>query len=230
MNDQALPRLVPWARIGPWRGRPEVAQISVAAPPFPSIREIQSCLTHLRDQGYREVVTGALNPADALVFIDAGFSTRERLHLLAHDMRSVPARSIRTRRARRLDHAAVLEIDGRAFVDFWALDELGLRNALQATPTTRFRVAEHDGVPAAYAITGRAIDNGYLQRIAVDPSAQGTGLGAGLVADALGWLARHKVSRALVNTQLDNEAALKLYLRCGFERLPVGLCVLGRAL
>jgi ribosomal-protein-alanine N-acetyltransferase len=124
----------------------------------------------------------------------------------------------------------VLEIDGRAFVDFWALDELGLRNALQATPTTRFRVAEHDGVPAAYAITGRAIDNGYLQRIAVDPSVQGTGLGAGLVADALGWLARHKVSRALVNTQLDNEAALKLYLRCGFERLPVGLCVLGRAL
>jgi len=219
-----------WARVGPWRGRSDIALITLAAPPPPTPAELTKCLAKLRDDGYAEVVTGALSPADTLVFVDAGFSTREKLHLLDHDMRNVPRRSITTRRARRADHDAVLTIDARAFHDFWVLDRDGLHNALDATPMTRFRVVEVDGRPAAYAITGRASDKGYLQRIAVDPDAQGTGLGSGLVADALVWLVRHGVARTLVNTQLDNDAALALYDACGFRRLPVGLCVLGRAL
>jgi hypothetical protein len=51
-----------------------------------------------------------------------------------------------------------------------------------------------------------------------------------LVADALTWLRRHSVRRTVVNTQLANESALALYEACGFERLPVGLNVLGRDL
>ena len=51
-----------------------------------------------------------------------------------------------------------------------------------------------------------------------------------LIADALWWLRRRAVDRALVNTQLENTVALSLYESCGFRRLPVGLCVLGRTL
>jgi ribosomal protein S18 acetylase RimI-like enzyme len=43
-------------------------------------------------------------------------------------------------------------------------------------------------------------------------------------------LRRHRADRALVNTQVDNEPALALYLRCGFEELPTGLCVMSRPL
>jgi hypothetical protein len=50
------------------------------------------------------------------------------------------------------------------------------------------------------------------------------------VIDALRWLQHHDVNRALVNTQWTNEGALALYESCGFRRLPVGLCVLDRAL
>ena len=47
-----------------------------------------------------------------------------------------------------------------------------------------------------YAISGRSDGRGYLQRLAVDSSVAGLGVGWSLVADALGWMRRRGVSRA----------------------------------
>jgi ribosomal protein S18 acetylase RimI-like enzyme len=69
-----------------------------------------------------------------------------------------------------------------------------------------------------------------VQRLAVDPSAEGAGYGHALLVDGLHWLRVHGSARALVNTQEGNTRALGLYTRAGFTRLPVGLCVLGREL
>jgi ribosomal protein S18 acetylase RimI-like enzyme len=41
---------------------------------------------------------------------------------------------------------------------------------------------------------------------------------------------RRGVSRAFVNTQVGNDAALNLYRRCGFRELTVGLRILARPL
>ena len=70
---------------------------------------------------------------------------------------------------------------------------------------------------AAFAITGVANRVGYLQRLAVDPSAQRRGLGHALVADSLDWMHRRGATTAMVNTAFDNEAALGLY---DIVRLP----------
>jgi GNAT superfamily N-acetyltransferase len=51
-----------------------------------------------------------------------------------------------------------------------------------------------------------------------------------LLQDGLRWLRERGATRALVNTQEHNTRALTLYQHCGFTRLPVGLCVLGREL
>lgn len=219
-----------WARAVPWRGQPHVALLTLGTMPPPTAGVVERCLARLRAEGYTSVVTGALNPADSMAFVDAGFAARERLHLLAHDMRTLPPIAGLTRRARHSDHPALLALDATAFDDFWHLDERGLLDALRATPATRFRVGEADGRLVAYAISGRAGTHGYLQRVAVHPEARGRGWGRELVADALHWLARHGVTRTLVNTQLDNEDALQLYAGCGFKQLPVGLCVFGRSL
>lgn len=194
---------------------------------------MEACLDPLRRNGYRAVVTTAMPPGDALAFIDAGFDVRERLHLLEHDLHEVPEprRVLRLRRAWRADRDPVLHLDGLAFDDFWRLDDQGLRDALHATPSVRFRIGESaSGHLDAYSIIGRAGRQGYLQRVAVHPSRRRQGWGVVLVADALRWLARHDVRRALVNTQWSNAGALALYEACGFRRLPVGLCVLDRAL
>ncbi len=218
-----------WIRVRSWRGDGDVAYLAVGADRPPPPEFVDRCLETLREQGRTRVVTSALAPADALPFVDAGFTVRERLHLLAHDMTGLVAPDRSTRRARNADHPAVLALDHLAFDEFWRFDGAGLDDAIRATPVARFRVAGDDGV-AAYAISGRSASLGYLQRLAVAPSARREGWGRVVVADSLRWLNRHGVRRTLVNTQLDNSSALALYEACGFRRLAVGLCVLGRPL
>jgi ribosomal protein S18 acetylase RimI-like enzyme len=231
LNSHTLRWRGGWARIGPFRSDADVARLTMGtdAPPSPSV--IERCLGEAQARSYKAVVTNALSQADSAPFVDAGFAVRERLHLLAHDLDQLPPPTGSTRRARRHDHPAILDLDATAFDGDWRLDHDGLVDALRATPVTRFRVAPDASEPiTAYAVTGRSARSGYLQRIAVHADARRRGFARTLIADALWWLRRRAADRALVNTQLDNTAALSLYESCGFRRLPVGLCVLGRTL
>ena len=217
------------ARTGPWRGDRHVALLTpVPDSPPPSGAFIRRCLDELASRGYRRVVTGALAPAEQLGFLDAGFEVAEELYLLGHDMRDLePRPRLPLRRGRREDHPAVLAVDTASFSPFWRLDEAGLIDTLQATPRVRFRVAHDlDDAVIGYAIVGRAGRRGYLQRLAVAPDARLGGLGSALVLDGLWWLRRWRVTRALVNTQHDNDGALALYERLGFAPEPIGLSVL----
>lgn len=219
-----------WARLGTWRGSDGLASLTLGAESPPSPEFVGECIERLRQSGYTSVVTNALTAADSLPFVDAGFRVRERLHLLAHDMADIPEAHITTRRARRRDRPGVLALDAQAFEPFWRLDAPGLTDALAATPSSRFRTVRDGEAIAAYGIAGRAGRQGYIQRIAVDPSHRRIGLGRALIADALGWLSRRGARRTVVNTQERNTGAFLLYEACGFEKLPVGLSVLGRDL
>ena len=219
-------------RAGPWRGDQAVAFLSpLADAPAPSAAFVRRCLDDLSAQGYQRVVTGALSPAESTGFLAAGFEITERLYLLAHDLKQVPpAAPVPMRRARGADRDEVLRLDHRAFRPFWRLDNHGLEDALRATPHARFRVSFVVEGITGYAVHGRAGRRGYLQRLAVDPAQRGTGLGRALVVDGLRWLRRWRVERVIVNTQLDNDAALQLYEHLGFRRQPVGLSVLSTGL
>jgi ribosomal protein S18 acetylase RimI-like enzyme len=103
-----------------------------------------------------------------------------------------------------------------------------MHDAETATPSARFRVAEADGVVVAYAITGRSGSQAFLQRLATDPEHAGSGLATALCRDALRWADRHRCNRLLVNTQVDNERALRLYRHLGFRMTPSDLVVLVR--
>jgi ribosomal protein S18 acetylase RimI-like enzyme len=187
-------------------------------------------LQRLRDAGYREVVTNALAPLATLPLVDVGFAIRGRLHLLAHDLDGLPPASGRTRRATRAHRPALLEVDSRAFDDFWRFDALAFKEAQHATPRAHVRISPADGAPCGYGLFGRATAAGYVQRLAVAPEAQRRGHGYSLLNDGLRWLRGHGARRVYVNTQEDNERALALYIRSGFVQLPVGLHVLGREL
>jgi ribosomal protein S18 acetylase RimI-like enzyme len=223
------------ARTGPWRGSPQVALLTpLPGAPVPSLAFVRRCVDTLSAQGFTGVVTGALAPVEQRAFLAAGFAEAERLHLLSHSLSGLSAARAgsgraKLRRAWGRDQAAVLQVDAAAFPPFWQLDEAGLIDALTATPHTRFQVAVSDtGTVVGYAITGRSGRNGYLQRLAVDPLQQGRGLGRALVVDGLRWLSRWRAEQCVVNTQWGNEAALGLYERVGFHRLPQALAVLSK--
>lgn len=220
-------------RVGSWQGQDDIAYLApvTAAPTL-----APSVLAVLRDQllhrGFQAVVTAAVAPLVRDRLMDAGFSIQSELSTLSHDLEASPRLAHpggRTRRARRRDLDAVLQVDAGSFPPFWRLDAEALREARSATPFSRWRVIRSPEV-TAYSITGRAGSMGYLQRLAVADHCQGRGLGTTLVSDALTWLRRGGARTALVNTPPDNERALALYQRCGFRIEPDRLAVLHRNL
>jgi ribosomal-protein-alanine N-acetyltransferase len=223
------------ARTSRWRGDGEVALINpVPNAPLPSAEFLRRCLDTLAARGYRRALTGALSPPEQAGFLAAGFDVEERLRLLSIDL-SVPLPPVPpglpVRRVRRRRRAAVLAVDQAAFPAFWQFDAVGLTEALRATPAVRFRAAvEPGGAIAGYAICGRSADRGFVQRLAVEPAHRRAGTGRRLLVDGLTWMRRRGVATAVVNTQVDNEAALTLYEQIGFEEDPVGLSVLSAGL
>jgi ribosomal protein S18 acetylase RimI-like enzyme len=222
------------ARVAAWHGRPDIASVALECRGAPPLAAVETLLDELRAAGYREVITNALAPGPSLPLVDCGFQIRGRLHLLAYDFATAAPASAagsarRTRRSTAADRTALLAIDAAAFEEFWRLDDLGLAQAARATPRSHLRV--NCGVPiAGYGLFGRADRTGYVQRLAIHPSSQGEGLGRALLVDGLRWMRARGARQAFVNTQADNNRALALYERAGFQRLPVGLCVLGRTL
>jgi ribosomal protein S18 acetylase RimI-like enzyme len=218
------------ARLASWRADGQVAHLSPTALRPLSAAFVDSCLDRLRARGFTFVVTSALSADECSGFLRAGFDVQEELELLAHDLSAIPSVRHRLRRPWPSDRPRVLEVDSIAFDAFWRLHQGGLDDALGATPKVRFRVHGRRDRLDGYVIGGRGAGTGYVQRLAVHPSARGQGLGRSLVADVLRWMRRRGAARALVNTQQTNKAALSLYVACGFRVLPDGLRVLARPL
>lgn len=216
-------------RVVPWHGDPHHVLIGPRRDRRPpTVTELVALVETLPAVGVVGAVTPALSPRDAQVFLAAGFVQRERLHLLSRRLdKAPPSPSWPTAPGRPWHERRVLDIDGRAFDGFWRFDHRALREARRATPRSRYRVLHHDGVITGYAVCGRAGPRGYLQRLAVDPGAEGRGFGSSLVLDALGWLHASGASSVLVNTQESNHRALGLYRHLGFRPEPEGLVVLG---
>lgn len=245
------------AHVGQWRGLEGVAVI--AAPqntPLLTPNFIQHCCEWLTTSGFASVVTPALTPSEIVPYLQADFSAREHLHVLIHRLGALPQikihEKVAIRRAEANDIPTVLQLDHTAFDQFWRFDRDALIEACTATPQSSFRVAvaskpfrfpaprwESDntqrktipeGTILGYCITGRNRQQGFLQRLAVVPSAQGKQIGTSLVRDCLEWLVRRRSKSCVVNTQESNLRARTLYQTCGFEMLHSGLYVMSRSL
>lgn len=223
------------ARTAPWRAASGVALLNpTPEAPLLSGEFVQHCLSALARQGFTRVVTGALSPLEQAGFLAAGFGVEETLALLGLDLGApLPpvAPGLKLARVPRFRRPQVLDVDRAAFAEFWRFDELGLADALAATPSVRFRAAmTPEGPIAGYAICGRSGRHGFVQRLAVHPAAQGSGTGRRLLLDGLHWLRSRGAVHAAVNTQTANRRALALYASVGFREEPTGLSVLSAGL
>ena len=224
-------------RAGRWRARGDLAYLVPLSPAHTlTTRALAKARAELGSQGFDEIVTAAVAPPERAAFLRDGFEEREQLHLLKHHLvglpptgRSWPWRSgLRIERGTSSDRAEVLDLDSRTFDEFWRLDDEGLTDAMDATPVSRLRVIRDPEI-VGYAVTGRAGPQGFLQRLAVDPARQGSGLGTALVHDALHWMRRRGANVGWVNTQEANGRALELYEHLGFQPAEHNLTVLARA-
>lgn len=115
------------------------------------------------------------------------------------------------------DMAALLAIEHACFEDLWRYDALGF-NVIAATHPY-FVVAEVKGRVIGYQFNAIDGNFGYLVRIAVHPSYSGQGIGVRLMADAIHFFQRARVSRIMLNTQEENTHAHRLYEWFDFVRI-----------
>ncbi len=228
------------ARLGRWPYDDQVAHLVLLDHQMvPTSADIAGWIAEASQRGARTVRTGAIFPNAAAPFLDAGFHVADTLTLLAlhlRDRTATRARPVRTsgpirlRRLRPSMLAEAAEIDRRAFSAPWANDTSALADIMTATPYHRSRSVHLDGRMVAFSISGRADRSGYVQRLAVDPSARRRGFANVLLDDALHWMRRRDVEHAMVNTASDNRPALELYESVGFGQRPDSLLILEQAL
>jgi ribosomal-protein-alanine N-acetyltransferase len=139
---------------------------------------------------------------------------------------SIPTRGnceVRLRPVREDDLPALAALDQAAFDPLWRNPLSYLTRALHTFP--HFLVALNGREIVAYQFSEVVKTDGHFARLAVMPVAQGKGIGARLLAEALLFFRRNGADRVLLNTQEDNARARRLYERFGFyptgERVPV---------
>ncbi|MBI4884997.1 MAG: GNAT family N-acetyltransferase [Actinobacteria bacterium] len=202
---------------------------------MPSLADVRDWTNRIGDLGYTAVRTNALTAGVGRQMESAGYVVLQDLVLLEHttprNIRSHEASAAAPRTTHSLDSnqlTAASAVDLAAFGTQWGLSATAIADACKATPRYRLRGI---GEPlAGYAVSGRDGSQGFLQRLSVAPDHQRRGLGRALVVDSLVWMARWRVQRVLVNTALDNDAALSLYQGLGFRRVGDHLRVYERAL
>jgi ribosomal protein S18 acetylase RimI-like enzyme len=223
------PSTVP-ARAQPCPGDRTMAQVVVLdGLVVPAPEHWRSWGRSLAEAGYATMRTGALSPRQAHQAEAAGMRCVQELALLdLHRPATLPRPGHRTRRVRSEHLPAMAVVDRAAFGERWCLDEHMITDVRRATPSHRSRLvllrAAATG-PAGFLISGRAGRTGYIQRLAVHPSAQRSGVATALMADALRWMHRSRLERVFVNTHVENAAALELYRRHGFTVMPERLRV-----
>lgn len=127
---------------------------------------------------------------------------------------------MQTRLAMPRDVPAMTSISHAAYVPFVPLvgrppAPMLADHASHIADDTAFVACGEDGVVLGYAIVIEAEDGFWLDNIAVDPSAQGRGVGSRLVASVEEWLLP-LTGRYALYTNIVMKANIEWYRRLGF--------------
>ena len=121
------------------------------------------------------------------------------------------------RSARPDDIPALQAVDSAAFAPPWRATAADLTGLL--VMSSYVVVAEMEGQVMGYAVSDVRGEFGVLARLAVQPTAQGQGLGRQLLTDALRFCRRSGARSVSLNTNASNQASQRLYAQQGFRLL-----------
>lgn len=189
---------------------------------------IEACTRRLYDLGAPAVLSSPLALSARRPWESAGFVEHFELALMRLSLdRDLPAPRHLVVRDEDFDLDQMLAIDMAAFPEYWRFDRAGLLESTQATSTSNvFVIRDGNAGITGFAVVGFGHAISYLQRVAVHPRWQGEGMGRSLVRAAARAAKRHGSKAMLLNTQQDNDPAIRLYETEGFVQLPESLAVL----
>jgi ribosomal protein S18 acetylase RimI-like enzyme len=188
---------------------------------------LAACADHLLEIGIPGVASPPLPEISSGIWLSAGFEPYLSLDLYSRELvGSLPEPPHEVTTGGERDWGPTVNIDRAAFPPLWRLDRDGLQEAMGATPYASLLLTRNDDRPTGFAIVGVGSIAGYLQRVAIHPDYAGQGLGRSLVRAANKWARRRGAHSMMLNTQMNNESAARLYLSEGFEKMLDQLTVL----
>ncbi len=192
---------------------------------------LHACAERLNGLGAPSVLSPPVSPGGRNTWTNAGFNEFVTLALMRRSLEEpAPSPGHIVVAGKSLEVAGLLDTDHAAFPKFWRFNAGGFREAMRATSRSAvFIIRGPDGEPVAFAIVGYGHAISYLQRVAVHPNWQGEGMGRSVVRAAIRSARTHGARAMLLNTQVDNEAAIGLYESEGFVTLPEPLAVFRRS-
>ena len=115
------------------------------------------------------------------------------------------------------DLPRLVAIDEAAFDPLWRNTEETFQEYREQC--SEWNVAELDGEIAGYSCLNMSGRHGHITRIVVHPQLQGQWIGVRLLAEAVASLSAAGAFGITLNTQQDNQRALRLYKWFGFRSL-----------
>lgn len=174
----------------------------------------------LRSLGIQQVAWLMLHEWTIPYAAEIGFQFAEEIITLRRASpeppQSVVPSDILIRGIRLEDLAQVTAVDQAAFAPPWQMSASDVRQAERNA--SNCTVALRDGEIVGYQLSTLYFDGAHLARLAVDPSAQGMGVGRALVGEVLRHFIRRGVHAMTVNTQASNLVSQAIYHKYGFQR------------
>lgn len=125
---------------------------------------------------------------------------------------------IEIRRAHLNDLPSILRIERTSF-DRDAWDREIFLDYLHRSANSEFLVAAIDRKVIGYALAFRSETRAEIHSIAVAPAARGRGVAVALLKRILTLLRQQGFQTVSLDVRLENEAAISLYRKLGFERV-----------
>ena len=175
-------------------------------------------LDALRLQGIRQLVCMAWANWLSDKLPEHNFTLMTRVVTLVQNDAIFPPRKnmngILLREAEPADLDTITALDHAAFSTEWWYSGTTFFRAMH--DQTRFIVVERNGLPVGYGFGHAFGAQAHITRLAVHPEQQGQGIGTRLVETLIMHFRARGVETITLNTQTDNEDALRLYRHFGF--------------
>ena len=111
----------------------------------------------------------------------------------------------------------IVFLDKEIFEPYWRSSTLSLFDTLRSCRETSLYTYKQGKGLLAYAIVGLTMRSSFLQRFAVHPNIQRSGLGSSMLENILEDMYKKKMISIKLNTQSDNVVAQNLYKNKGFS-------------
>lgn len=112
------------------------------------------------------------------------------------------------------DLETLAALDASTFTPLWHFGRTGLQDLLFLG---RLAVAADHGAVVGYSAISVRDNSAHLSRLAVHPARQGEGIGRALLVDALSYAKAAGARSVMLNTQVNNTRAERLYRMHGFR-------------